>query len=142
MNVDPVAVHLASVFNSSLDAGDPGYFEDLVPGENLFAEHMPNCDRKTFSVLVTSTYQPTTINPYIKALREGKFRVIVRSKDILISRDISNRIVKVLDLVNINLDGMNFRYIRPNSEPLTYPASQRGDLYEGVVTYDCKYTVE
>lgn len=128
MNTKPIVDYLATLGRGTI-------------GQDLFADHMPEKVKQGILVLSRT---PTEINPYVSGLRNGQFKVIVRSDDDAQGMTLATTLVNDLTLLAIQqeiiLGNMQFKCLYPVHEPLKYPWSENG-VTEFSISFSCVYII-
>lgn len=102
-----------------------------ISGKTLFHTHMPA--GKGEGVLVLSRV-PVSIDPYT-GLKKGTFQVITRSTNVLTSHSLAVEIMKVLETEGAKHGEVDFKFIKPQHEPLVFPRTDGGQ-FEASVNYN------
>lgn len=112
----------------------------LVPGTNLFVDRLP--DVITDGVLLTDNgTSGTEIDTYIPGMRKGRFQVIVRSTDKHAGRVLAESIAnKVCVDGQLDAGEVRFFYIKPISEPISFPTAVSG-LFEHSINFLTAYAI-
>lgn len=105
-------------------------FPTLVAGVSLFHSHMP-ADVKSGVLVMTRV--PILIDPYT-GMRKGTFQVVCRDLKITLAHDMATAIMKAIASEGVITGGVDFRFIKPQHEPLAFPRTE-GAQFEAAVNY-------
>lgn len=117
-------------FEDSLIQHISALYPSLVPGSTLFHSHMP-ADIKS-GVLVMARV-PIEIDLYT-GMRKGTFQVVCRDIKITLAHDKATAIMKAIASEGVVVGGVDFRFIKPQHEPLVFPRTE-GAQFEAAVNY-------
>lgn len=115
---DALVEHIASVL------------PDLIPRKTLFHSHMP-ADVKS-GVLVMARV-PVPIDLY-SGMRKGSFQIVCRDLKIVLAHDLATSVMKAIASEGVIVGGVDFKYIKPQHEPLVFPRTE-GAQFEAAVNY-------
>lgn len=111
-----------------------------VVGQTIFCEMMPAAVKR--GLLVTAQ-MPIGRNVYVGEMRTGSFQIISRQLDDHEYEDptvILDSVIAAMSGQGIIIDDMNFRFIRPRTDPFVFPKSD-GNIVEASVNFDILFTV-
>jgi len=106
-------------------------FPAVVPGVSLFHSHMP---ADVVSGVLVMARVPVLIDPYT-GMRKGTFQVICRDLKITLAHDRASAIIEAIVSEGVVVGGVNFRFIKPQHEPLVFPRTE-GAQFEAAVNYN------
>lgn len=108
-------------------------------GVSIFALHMPDTVRE--GVLVRNSLNPIRIDYDLPGYRaNGRVMVVCRSASFERVFDLAAKAMEALTVADRSMGEIYINYMRPQAEPLVYPASQAGS-YEAVVNFDLNYVI-
>jgi hypothetical protein len=96
-------------------------------GKTLFINMLPIDISE--GVLLRNSLTGTDIDYELPGYFRTEFQVIVRAGSYEAGEKLINKVTDSLTLTNEQLDGLFFNYVRPRTEPVTYPLSE-GNLLE------------
>lgn len=102
----------------------------LIPGSSLFHSHMP---ADVVSGVLVMARVPV-MNDLYTGMRKGTFQVICRDVKIVLAHDRATAIMKAIASEGVVVGGVNFRFIKPQHEPLVFPRTE-GAQFEAAVNY-------
>jgi hypothetical protein len=102
-----------------------------IPGRTLFHTHMPAGINTGILVMARV---PVGIDPY-HGLKKGTFQVIVRAATIDAAYNLANDLMPVLTTEGAVRGEVNFRFIKPEHDPLVFPRTEGGQ-FEASVNYN------
>jgi len=111
---------------SHISANAPG----LVQGVSLFHSHMP---AGIASGVLVMTRVPIEVGLYT-GMRNGTFQVVCRDVSIPLAHDKASEIIKAISSEGVRVGTVNFRFIKPQHEPLVFPRTE-GAQFEAAVNY-------
>lgn len=110
-------------------------------GRDLFAYNMP--ETSNLGVLLRQPLTGAEIDYELPGYRKAKFQVIVRCKPVEIEQGLV-KITEFVDMITVlsemNLSGMQIKYMRPRHDPVLYPVSEGNNL-EYSVNFDVVYVI-
>lgn len=109
-----------------------------VTGKTIFINHMPTKVEK--GVLLRPAYVGTPIDYELPDYRVTRFSVAVRAKDFADGEALMRSVMSSLTLTEIQLSGMDIRYVRPRTEPVPFPLTV-GGMFEFLVIFDAVYVI-
>lgn len=117
-------------FEDSLIQHIAANFPTLVPGRSLFHSHMP---ADVVSGVLVMARVPVMVDPYT-GMRKGTFQVVCRDLKIVLAHDRATAIMKAIASEGVVVGEVDFRFIKPQHEPLVFPRTE-GAQFEAAVNY-------
>ena len=102
----------------------------LLPGKTLFHSHMPG--EVVVGTLIMA--RVPIMKDLYSGMRKGTFQVICRDLKIALAHDRASAIMKAVESEGVIVGGVNFRFIKPQHEPLAFPRTD-GAQFEASVNY-------
>lgn len=107
-------------------------------GKEIFINHMPTSVEA--GILLRPPYVGTPIDYELPGYRSTRFNLSVRAKDYQTGDKLIRKAMASLTLEETKLSGMDVRYIRPRTEPVSFPLSVAG-TFEFLVIFDAVYVI-
>ena len=105
-------------------------------GKTLFINFMPmECKN---GILLRSPLSGTQIDHELPGYYKTEFNVIVRGHDYMAAAAKMQQVMTALCIFETTLDGVQFKYVRPKTLPVTFPVSE-GNFFEIQVGFDANY---
>lgn len=107
-------------------------------GRDLFVNSIP---AEANGVLLRQYFGGTKIDHYLPGYRKTSYMLIVRAVEYAAALELINAAVAAVTFErDTEIDGVVFKFMRPDMEPFPYAFSP-GDRIEFVVNIDCCYVV-
>lgn len=107
-------------------------------GASIFINHMP-ADAAS-GVLLRPPYVGTPIDFELPGYRKTKFNVAARGKNYQEAYALAMKVMESLTVMETTLTGMDVRYIRPRTEPVSFPVSE-GAAVEFLMIFETVYVI-
>lgn len=115
-----------------------GHGKILGADKTIFVHHMPASVKE--GVLLRLDYAGILYEHELPGYFKTSFQVIVRNPDHVGGQTLAEAITVTLNKERVVIGAMQVHYIRPESKPLVFPASE-GDYLEFSTYYDACYTL-
>lgn len=98
-----------------------------VIGKDTFAHHMPASVKS--GILLVNPNTGIAIDRELEGFYQDVFTVIIREPTLSAVSARANKIMAVLPLIDTEVQGIRFKYVKPLSLPIIYPQDD-GSLFE------------
>lgn len=107
-------------------------------GKTIFINHMPV--EATAGVLLRPPYVGTPIDYELPGYRKTKFNAAVRGKNYREADILAKKVMESLTFYEAQMPGLDVRYVRPITEPVSFPVSE-GSMVEFLVIFEAVYVI-
>ena len=104
-----------------------------VIGKDTFAHHMPASVKS--GILLVNPNTGIAIDRELDGFYQDVFTVIIREPTLSAVSARANKIMAVLPLIDTEVQGIRFKYVKPLSLPIIYPQDD-GSLFEAGITVE------
>ena len=109
-----------------------------IKGQSIFIGNMPA--NAIPAILLKPPALGTEINPELPGYRKTHFNAVTRGKTYADGEKLMERVMASLTLMETTLPGMDIRYIRPQTEPISFPISN-STIFEFLVIFEATYVI-
>lgn len=107
-------------------------------GKTIFINHMP-ADVQT-GILLRPPYIGTPIDYELPGYRKTKFNCAVRGKNYKDGNALAQKVMESLTFSEMTISDTLVRYVRPTTEPVSFPVSD-GGMVEFLMIFEAVYVI-
>ncbi len=109
-----------------------------IMAKSIFINSMPA--NVKLGVLLKEPFAGTEIDHELPGYRKAVFQVVVRARDYAAGETLIQKVSDTLTLQEIAMNGLQMKYLRPITEPVSYPITE-GNEMEFSVNFDSCYVL-
>lgn len=109
-----------------------------MKGKTIFINHMPS--DVVPGILLRPPYIGTPIDYELPGYRKTTFNVAVRGTTYVEGDQLAKKVMKSLTFSEVTLGLTEVRYVRPETEPVSFPVSD-GALVEFLMIFEAVYVI-
>lgn len=113
-----------------------GHGKTVGNAKNIFVNHMPAPVRS--GILIRQDYEGVPVDHELPNHFKAAFQIVVRNPDYVSGYTLAENVSTTLSTERVTIGSMQVHYIRPETRPIVFPASE-GDYLEFSVYFDVCY---